>query len=362
MLVLIQISHADAHLAKQMGEVLTKLGPYRGHKALITFTQDVSATDAMGLRRVLEPLFDSVEAQQIQTSSKQWPLGSNQSFQASAKLAAQIGLPWLNLELDCTPTRVGWLDEVAAEYASEGKPFMGAVVPTRGKVLMADGSYEPLTDGTHMVGWGVYPAEFAYRSVKLPTVAVIMRWGAGSLEPYDLQLRHETLNCHNSDLFQHNFRTVNYRLNEDKTQIVCDNAPGNPETANHAKPVDSRAALVHGCKDGSLAQLILSGAQVPKTIPVLTTSQEVAAPGGNGAEVSTSPSPDVPGKERHSPRSFKAHQIHKLLGDGKGRRVPTLAMEMNIPEPDIRQTIAEESSGLEVVMPGGWVKVSSPSQ
>lgn len=346
LLVILPVSHADAHMLPTMGALLKKFGPYKSHRVLIAYTQDVPPADVQALRHSLEPLFSQAEAAEVRTTAKNWPMGCNQQFKAVATLAAERGMPWFNMELDVTPMQPGWLDAIATEYEANRKPFMGAVVPTRTVALQADGSLAHDTSGHHLVGWAIYPSNFARTSVKLTTVDRAMIWSGGRLEPYDLACRHEMLNHHASPHFQHNLRTVNYR--QENGQIVCDNHPSNPPTASHAKPVDPRALLVHGCRDGSLQKLVLGDVKLPDPPPVATTP----AP--------TSPAAPVAPVKVPAP-SYPAVRIRKLLSDGTARRVPDVAKALEMTPEDVKAAIDSPGSALEVSGPG-WVKMKNAAQ
>lgn len=350
LLVILPVSHADAHMLPTMGLLLKKFGPYKAHRVLIAYTQDVPPADVQTLRHALEPLFSQAEAAEVRTTSKGWPLGCNQQFKGVAALAAERGLPWLYMELDVTPMKPGWLDKIATEYEANRKPFMGAVVPTRTVARQADGTLVNDTNGQHLVGWAIYPANFVRTSVKLTTVDRAMVWSGGRIEPFDLACRHETIQNHASPHFQHNLRTVNYR--QEGEQIVCDNAPDNPPAISHAKPVSPQALLVHGCRDGSLQKLMLGDVKLP----------EVKAPVVSTPDATTLITPKAPtAPDKVPPPSFPAVRIRKLLQDGKARRIPDVAKELGMPHNTVKEAIESPGSTLEVSGPG-WVKAKSAAQ
>lgn len=340
----IPVSTADAHLLPTMADVITHLGPNHGHSLFVVYEQEVSGTEVEGFCKKMQGLFDAVESIQVTTPRKGWPVGANQMFRETAKVAATKGEAWYNFELDNTPTRSGWLTTLEKEYHREQKPFMGAVVPTRGFVQRGD-ELQPQTFGEHMVGTGIFPPGFAAASVKLPYVDRRMMWG--DIEPYDIAIRFETTPfAHPTALIQHNLRTINYRKEGD--QIVCDNDPKNSQS--HAKPVHPQAVVVHGCKDGSLAKLIIGGEDTSK---LTAPKPEVKA------EVATTSAPEKP--KSVEPRSYAATRIHNLLKDGNARRVNKLATELEMDEAEVRKVIEHPSSGLDIVNPG-WVRVKSVSQ
>lgn len=336
--LILSVSNADQHLLPLQAQLIKHLGPNNGHTLTVVYEQEVSPTEIEGFCKEMQGLFDSVESVQVTTRAKGWPLGANQMFREVAKIAAKKGEVWYNYELDNTFTRSNALTILEREYHREQKPFMGAVVPTRGFVQQGD-KVTPQTFGEHMVGTGIYPPGYAAASVKLPFVDRQFMWG--DIEPYDIAIRFETTPfAHPTKLIQHNLRTVNYRKEGD--QIVCDNAPNNAQS--HAKPVDPQAVVVHGCKDGSLAKLIMGGADTSKVKapePVTTVAPEPQAPSV----------PTSLGK----PPSFLAVQVINLLKTGGGFRVKQLAEKLQVDEKVLREAIEDPSSTLEITTPG-WVR------
>lgn len=332
--LLITASHADYERMPQMAELLKKQGPYPGHGIVLLHTQDVPAQEAETFIDSVRSLFNSAKVVAITALARSWPAGSAQCFIEVCRWAAMNATgPCYNFELDNVPMKKGWLDTLEREYHGAGQPFMGCVVKTRGFV---DG--QPVSTGErHMVGTGIYPHDFAKRSVKLNSVARIMAWVKTPLEPYDIQLRHEIVpQAHHTNKIAHRFKTVNYRI--EGGQLVCDNQPGNPEAASHAAPVGADVCVVHGCKDDSLAKLVLAGTAVPE----LTTKP--------------APEPELPtapaAKPNAAPANFLVFRIKEKLKDGKGRRVKAFAEELEISEDQLREAIAAPNSGLEIINPG----------
>lgn len=372
MLIIVPISHVDSHMVESFAANLQQFGPFRGHSFSILPTQDVPPQLSEEFKAKMAPLFDATEIFPVKTTSKSWPMGCNQHFRAAANYAATKGMVWYFLELDNAFTRSPF-NELEQEYHEAKKPFMGAIVPTR----TTDGS----NVGSHMVGTGIYAAGFARASVKLSSIDRVFVWAAKTpMEPFDIACRHETTPfCHPTAKIQHNFKTCNYRLEDG--QIVCDNLPGNAQS--HAKPVDPRACVVHGCKDGTLAALILSGVEIPKTIPVKSASSGAVPSGGSDGDPSSSPpaevhgsgqsleppkpeplppGPESPadGKPKVTSPSFIAYKIQALLKDGQGRRPKDCAEELKLTEDQIKAVIAEETSGLEL-RNRQWVVVKPPT-
>jgi len=104
-------------------------------------------------------------------------------------------------------------------------------------------------DGEHVIGTCVYPADFHNRSLLWSYV----RTDDGpNVEPFDVYLRHEMRpNTAVSKLIHNNWRTKNYEIGP-KGEIYCDPI----DDLSVYGPVPANAAVVHGCKDGSLIEAL----------------------------------------------------------------------------------------------------------
>jgi hypothetical protein len=187
--------------------------------------------------------YGSVEMQQVEEVAKRcfsrrsfcgelpvasWPQGPNASFLMACKL---VETPFLWLEPDCVPMRPGWLDELADEYYSQKKPFMGTIVK----------SDDPRHPDKHMTGCSIYPA-------------------------YAKEFYHESMDSIPWDLFA--AKQVLPFVNDTKLVHHFYGEPGLPPTfvdylsSDHPKnalPLDfipKKAALFHRCKDSSLIEIL----------------------------------------------------------------------------------------------------------
>jgi hypothetical protein len=104
-------------------------------------------------------------------------------------------------------------------------------------------------DGEHVIGTCVYPADFHNRSLLWSYVRID---DGPNVEPFDVYLRHEMRpNTAVSQLIHNNWRTKNYEIDEDG-RIYCDPI----DDKSVYGPVPTNAAVVHGCKDGSLIEAL----------------------------------------------------------------------------------------------------------
>jgi hypothetical protein len=348
--VIIPTSHGDHQRLPLLAKQIKAFGPYRGHHLTVAPTQDVPLQVAEEFKATLDGLFDSIDIQAVKTSRNSWPIGPNQQFREVARLAEAKRMFWFFMEPDCALLRKTWLEELDTAMSDAerlGKRFLGAVVPTRGFEKGSDGTLIPVNGPPHMVGFGIYHPDLAKWSVKMPYLDRQFVFSTTPVEPFDTSMRDEIVpHAQHTFLIQHNFRTVNYRKDGDK--IICDNAPGNPETASHVKPIDPRACILHGVKDDSLANLIMGGADTSKS-PVPKTEEKPKT---------EAPKEPAPKGDKPSYLVFKAKEI---LKEGTAYRVKQMADKLEITEEVLRAEIDKPNSGLEIVNPG-WIRVKSVSQ
>lgn len=135
--------------------------------------------------------------------------------------------PWFFCEPDTVPLRTSWLDELEAEYAKSGKPYMAAVIPG------VEGQY-----GTHPTGNMILPQDAAFNEgLMLPSHA---HFGGRTIEiAFDVACATKVLPfCHETRLIQQIFRGETFSTASDLNRIRPD------------------ACLFHNSKDGSLINLL----------------------------------------------------------------------------------------------------------
>lgn len=347
MLLTVPCSQSDVHLLPNLAKVIAKLGPYSAHKLLVVPTKAIEQK-AREFTDEIASLFIEAKVETVDLKITGWPIASNRHFKEVARLvhASQIREAFYFLEPDNTPMAVGWLDLMQAEYIKMGKPFYGCVIPTRGWTQGQNGPV-PQDGEPHMVGTGVYPPNLFAFSVKIHSCDVHMPFNRLPLAPFDSEMRHETVpNAFATALIQHNWQTKNYRVENE--QIVCDDMDNITPELSHKKPWDGKAIVLHGCKDGSLAEIVLAG-----KIPKAKAFQIVTAP-------NTAPIAIVAGNEPVVAKghpSFLATRIHKELNGGK-MTAKGVAEKLKITIPEVLAVIAEPSSGLKVAGPVKWVSIA----
>jgi hypothetical protein len=172
-----------------------------------------------------------------------WPDAANHLFRQTAGLMA--GSPFYFMEADNVPLRPYFLDALNQEYEEAGKPYMGAIEPTRR--TLPSGEY--VERGKHMVGTGIYPADFLIKCKSIHHVAQGVPW--------DVYIEDEVVSeCHETKLIAHRNGTAKYSLVNGILQ--CVDYKERPGKHSYADPVPRGALVIHGCKDFSLYDIDLS--------------------------------------------------------------------------------------------------------
>jgi hypothetical protein len=353
--LVIPTSRFDKHLLPDLALVLKKFGPYRNHR-LVVFATETATQEANAFVESLRSDFDAVAVEHITLGIEGWPVAPNRMFRVMAEtvITKYNDAPWLLFEPDCTPIKDGWLQDFDLAYKKSGKPYFGCIVHTRVVKLNPDAG-DPPPNEQHLVGGAaaIYPANAAARSTLLQSLDRQMPWSRLPLEPYDVRMRYEVIPyaAHN-DLIAHRWGTINYKATTDG--YTCENDPKNPPGTNHAFDVPATAAVVHGCKDGSLARIVLGEsakkrtepAKVPEPAPVQTESPtqtidsaetvtvEVAA-----AEPASAPKPE---------QSFIAFRVRKALGTEPGLTCKVLSERLSIDEDSIKEFVRSKDSGFKL--------------
>jgi hypothetical protein len=252
MLCVFPVSKSDKVLAEKVAGLLAFFGGVERHSLLVVGTRH-TAKESADIKQKLSGVFGSVDMFIPETECEiGWPQSPNHLFHQTVTYLFRVGnkLPWYWFEADCTPLRATWLDEIETEYNIAGKPYLGAAQPTR--LINSENGKFVKHDGYHVVGSCVYPADFAKRS----TLWRYIRWDSELPvpPPWDVYLRHEIHpQAHISEKIRSNWRTKNYQV-AGTGRITCDPI----DDTSIDEVLSTQAAVIHGCKDGSLIDSILS--------------------------------------------------------------------------------------------------------
>lgn len=247
MLLVVPISHVDLSLAHRLADRILALGGIGDRRILIVSTQRAKE----GAEEVAGKLGADLYVLPMENETG-WPMACNFIFNSTAEYLYDTGNtePWYFMEADCTPLKAGWFEALEEAHKNAGTPFFGYKQPTL--YTLRDGTI--VEDGKHMVGTGIYPADLWQRSILVKFL---------SDRAWDVYMQHEIApHCAHTDLIQHNWSTHKYR--REGSQIVCEDAK--PTKIAFALPVRDNAVVLHGCKDGSLFD-VLEGKDSPKPKP-----------------------------------------------------------------------------------------------
>jgi len=349
MLLAIPVSASDAKNLPHTAEIFKKFGPYAGFPCAIFARREVE-NEARVFAETIKPLFSSLDVHVLDFHANTPTEAAAKHFRAIAQAVSDkyTAGPWYFYELDNTPTQMGWLTKLQREHHESGKAHMGAIVPTRGFSRMQDGSLKPTFGDPHMVGTGIYHCGLGANSPNIGQIDRSMPW-AGPLEPFDIRMRYEIVpHAHNTILIQHNWNTGNYR--EEDGKIVCDDLSGDPNL-NHAKPYDGHAVVVHGCKDGSLAKLVLADK---------ITTAKAADVGKAGQKQPIEEPKSLTGQEGQPPAvGFLAFRIKGVVEATKDRlTAKKIAEQLGIKTEEVVAACGETGSGLKVAGPPKWVSLA----
>lgn len=265
MLLVLPVSKSDASLIPTLARAFDKLGGLSGQEALIVSIAenlDLAEDYASQIRHLFRLVTVHIIDGNCPTG---WPQACNFYFARTAmylEFVRKLHEPWYYFEADTTPLKPGWFEALETEYNLSGKPFMGVQQNT---YRLHPVTSEVSTDGTHMVGTGIYPPDMSKYSVLYRYLEDV---------PWDVFCQWEIVpNMHATNLIQHNWSTSHYRKGPGN-QVICDDYKDNRGGIKHNFPLRSDAMLLHGCKDTTLANLLLKDFVSPTdghpTFPVLS--------------------------------------------------------------------------------------------
>lgn len=246
MRIAIPVSQSDVNLFRKQVEVLYKFGGLENHTVTVFPTPSVTGQIGEIVEGIsqLSRKFDVIPID-IEPEGG-WPHACNQHFAGVIQKLYEIGntesVLWL--EPDSLPSKYGWANIWVARYNQMGKPYMGHLRDTAEVT-------SPPQDGKHMVGVGMYPADF-YNRTRL--------WSyVRGDQPFDIWCRWEIApKCYDTDLIQHIPKSSGFKFVEGKLVGVSEEVKGHPKDVT----IDPTSIILHGCKDDSLANALLKEGEI----------------------------------------------------------------------------------------------------
>jgi hypothetical protein len=259
--IAIPVSSHDKHLLPTFVKVLQHFGGLE-EATICFFTTPSAKAEAHEAANALNA---SVHTFEVDFAGG-WPVASGAQFAATVFTIPNIGWngPWLWMELDMLPVKHGWIQAIRNGYTLCGSPFMGNVVPT---AWVEEGKLVVKEDDLMMMGCGVYPANMDRDQRFRPLLSDLVKPADRNPHtPFDFYLRHAMCQAGiaNTTLIADMWQTCEYK--KTAKGITCKPVPLDKPRRERGGLVPPEAVLVHGCKDGTLAELLLGAAEyyVPK--------------------------------------------------------------------------------------------------
>lgn len=272
--IAIPVSNHDKHLLPTFVKVLQHFGGLE-EASLCFFTTPSAKAEAHEAANALNATVHTFEVD----FAGGWPVASGSHFAATVFTIPNIGWngPWLWMELDMLPVKRGWVQAIRNGYTLCGSPFMGNVVPT---AWVEEGKLVVKEDDLMMMGCGVYPANMDRDQRFRPLLSDLVKPPPRNPNtPFDFYLRHamSQAGIANTTLIADMWQTCEYKRTG--KGITCKPVPLDKPRRERGGLVPPEAVIVHGCKDGSLAELVLSSdrrEQVRESVAALSANPEKA--------------------------------------------------------------------------------------
>lgn len=265
MKIAVPVSAHDKHLIPDLTDCLLKLGGLEEHPIIFFPTpaaKDTAYEAAERLGAETYPLTQDFEGGS--------PVACNRHFASAVFALGKLGNtdPFLWLEADMLPVKPRWADKLFEDYRYGGTPFRGVIVQTpfneNGQIVFRD-------NDQMMMGTGIYPPNMERDERIKPLLMDLAkpfsmnpRDENGRPVPFDVYLRWPIRNIgvSHTELIADMWATQNYRSTPEG--IVCESVDhGSRVVRPRGGLVSAKALLVHGCKDGSLADIVLGRGQTP---------------------------------------------------------------------------------------------------
>jgi hypothetical protein len=379
MKIIVPVSAHDKHLLPAFTDCLLKFGGLEEHPVLffpLPAAKEETFIAAERLGAEVHPLEQNYEGGS--------PLAPNRHFANTVFALGQMGntSPFLWMELDMLPVKPRWAVALFEDYRYGGTPFRGAVVDTP---FNDNGSLVFRSGDTMMMGTGIYPPNMDRDERIKPLLADLTKPGIWNPpDAFDVYLRWviKNIGVSNTPLISDMWATQNYRMAEG--MLICDSVDhGDRVVRAREGSVSLKALLVHGCKDGSLAKLLLEGspiectATMEESIASHNDPEHLAEIAGDfwGGEDQPAEEPPVetkpeektkpvplpkPKPKKEAPAKPEPAPVAKITRadieaalDGKKMRINDLAKKLKMSVPDLLGTFP--TAGYTVVA-SGWVQ------
>lgn len=245
----------DAKLALQSSEAIAAMGHNMQHQA--TTICPPGTSDLTEITDNLKKVFPTVRHIVATSDFVGWPLGPNQMFADASVWCGNESSSWFFWEPDCVPMREGWVDELEEEYRH--RPSVLGCLCEGGMAASGKAFHKMI------VGSAVYPPNLLLicpLARNLSNYNLTFREQRSIPEPWDVYCRYEFLKIgRDTPLIRTYWKSVNYQWKDGKLVFFATDPEAQQMQSVMCpdRTVSEKAAVVHGCKDGSLHAMAING-------------------------------------------------------------------------------------------------------
>lgn len=248
------ISAHDADLLEASIALMEHFGHLENHSIVLSPAQSVAHLAEEASLRLLSICPDVTVLNIPFEGQDTWPQSPNQHWTMTMEALRENKStdPIFWMELDCDPRAPKWADMLEHAWRIGRKAFCGKIVPKPSRNAAGAIVYEPGDD--MMMGCAIYPHNITHLS---NWDALVKGFHVGTnAEPFDVFLRGwmQRIGWTNTDLIGDRWNTINYREG-----LLCDPGPTQFKNRDHSRTDVTGTCVLHGCKDGTHAQLVLEG-------------------------------------------------------------------------------------------------------
>lgn len=390
MRIVMPISAHDAHLVDDLVAVMRHYGKLQNHCITVAPTSSQVAFAEEIAHKLTDVCPDATVLPIPMEGDGRWPQSPNLHWATTMSELHRTGnkeiIFWM--EADCTPMADNWADKLENAWRSGRQPFCGKIVDTPHRNARGEIVFE--ADDLMMMGCMMYPPHM----MLLPQVDILLKgfYMGSNAEPWDVYMRGwmRKLGWMNTGLIGDRWNTVNYRM--ERGELVCDPGKTQFKARDHSRTDLSAACIVHGCKDGTLARLILTGKTEPKPAAITPEPPQSAPAAPLDAQAVLSALFGRPVNEEEAERmrrsmeallaqvvefdqkhdaaeaeaeaALNGHNGHAALPEiqtirgmveARNYRIPELASATGMDQEALRAMIGQPESRMAVVK--GWIKL-----
>lgn len=250
MLLVLPFTVLDSRMMLSLAKYLEYVGPYKSHEVLLVAPQECEGI-LNEIREVIGEQFSKVYTHYLINHKDGWPVGCNMMFHAVAyHIWSSIPCKcWYFFEADNTPIKPNWLNTISDEYDRVARPFMGVIHASYWRRGMGTPDDRFTQDGSHLIGTSIYPHN-------APQYSKLFKSIPYAKIPWDVYWQWEVVkHAAGTSLIHHEWRTVKYKRNKTTGEIKGERVPPGA-LPYEPRPIPPDAVVCHGCKDGSLMQIM----------------------------------------------------------------------------------------------------------